>query len=398
MRMKKPVLIAITVLVVLGAAAAFYFVGRRPEPSAFATVQAARHEIRVVVNTNGIIEPADRGDVYAPIDGFVAAIFQKDGAEIRQGQPLMRLRSEQIRATLAEANAALLAARREARVVETGPSKDELAAIDASLAESALQLEQQNSALAAEEALYEKKATTREAVENLRKQRDLAGVRVESLRQRRRELLARYSPEDKQWERARITELTKQVESLERELGMESVPAPSSGRVYSLRVKEGSFVSKGQLLAQIYKPGGVRLRAYVDEPDLGRVRKGQQVRIEWDGLPNEHWTGVVEKQAEQVVAMNTRSIGEVLCSIESGPEGLIPNLNVRVEITTDRKENALAVPRSAVFSREGKPSVMVLRATGAATVPVELGLVTPEEIEILRGVEPGDAVVVNPGT
>ena len=385
-------LCALVILLVLGA----YFFARSPEAPAYATAKAVRHEIRVAVSTNGIIEPSERSEIYAAIDGFVTSIPHKVGSEISQGQILMQLNSEQLRSALAEANAALLAAKRQARVIKTGPSKEELAAVDASIAETALQLKQQNGDLLAEEALYKKNATTRAAVENLRNQRDLTQLRAESLKQKREELLARYSAEDREWEQGRIDELTKEVESLKRQLSAESVFALKGGRIYSLPVKQGSFVNKGQLLAQIYRPGGVLLRAYVDEPDLGRVRKGQQVRIEWDGLPNQHWTGTVERQAEQVVAMNNRSIGEVLCSIDSGPEGLIPNLTVRVEITTNLKEDALVVPRSAVFNRDGKPAVMVLEGMNAVPKQVEVGLVTPEEIEISDGIHSGDPVVLNP--
>jgi HlyD family secretion protein len=219
---------------------------------------------------------------------------------------------------------------------------------------------------------------------------------MDSLKQKKQDLLARYSTEDKELEKGRISELTKQVESLQRQLLAESVVAPRNGLIYSLQVKQGSYVSKGQLLAQIYTPGKVLLRAYVDEPDLGRIQKGQPVRIEWDGLPNQQWVGEVEKPAEQVVAMNNRSVGEVRCTINEGPAGLIPNLNVRVEVTTARKENALMVPRSAVYSHEGKPSVMVVSGETTAVKPVELGFVTPEEIEILRGINDGDSVVLNP--
>jgi HlyD family secretion protein len=134
----------------------------------------------------------------------------------------------------------------------------------------------------------------------------------------------------------------------------------------------------------------------VDEPDLGRIRKGQPVRIEWDGLPNEHWTGLVEKMAEQVIALNNRSVGEVLCSVDSGPRGLIPNINVRVEITTETKNNALVVPRNAVFNQDGKPSVIVSTPTETIMKHVDLGVNTPEEIEILKGINEGDSVVLNP--
>jgi multidrug efflux pump subunit AcrA (membrane-fusion protein) len=94
--------------------------------------------------------------------------------------------------------------------------------------------------------------------------------------------------------------------------------------------------------------------------------------------------------------MNNRSVGEVRCTIDGGPAGLIPNLNVRVEITAARKENALMVPRNAVYRHEGRPSVMLVTGETTAVKPVELGLVTTEEIEILHGIGDGDLVVLNP--
>jgi RND family efflux transporter MFP subunit len=207
----------------------------------------------------------------------------------------------------------------------------------------------------------------------------------------------RYSSEEKEWEQSKVVELTKQVKLLEDQLQMESVFAPKGGLVYSLSVKQGSYVTKGQLLAQIYQPGRIMLRAYVDEPDLGRIKKGQQVLVEWDGLPDRQWTGVVEKPAKQVVPLNSRSVGHVICTLDGEPKELIPNLNVRVEIVTAQKENALVVPRAAVFNREGRPAVMLSEGTGTALKPVVLGLAAPEEIEITQGIDEGSSVVLNHG-
>ncbi len=396
MTIKRPALIIVVLLILVGTAAGCFFLSQRSDAPQYTSAKAVRHGIRLVVNTNGIIEPVDRSEIYAPIDGFVTALQKKEGSEILQGQLLLQLQSDQLRSALAEANAALLAARRQARPVEIGPSKEELTDLDSSIAEAALQLSQVTKDLATEESLYAKQATTRVAVENLQKQRNLLQLRTDALRQKKQALEARYSAEDREWEKDRVSELTKQVESLKRQLQAESVAAPRSGLIYSLQVKQGSYVTKGQLLAQIYKPGKVMLRAYVDEPDLGRIQKGQPVRIEWDGLPNEHWTGTVDRPAEQVIALNNRSVGEVRCTIDGGPAGLIPNLNVRVEITTLQKENALVVPRSAVYSHEGKPAVMVPAGEKTVIKPVELGLVTPDEIEILSGISEGDLVILNP--
>ena len=390
-------LITLAVLVLIGASLFYVWLTRDTDSLQFATANAAEQEIKVVISTNGIIEPVSPGEIYAPIDGFVASIAYQEGNEIKKGLQLMRLESRDIRAAIAEASASLLDSKRQAKVILSGPSKEEVAALDGSIAECRLQLDQLKNDLQIEEALLAKKATTRTAVESLQKQRDLMQLRMETLEQKKADLYDRYSAEEKKWEQEKISELTRQVSLLEQQLKMESVLAPESGMIYSIPVKPGAFVTKGQLLAQVYKPGAIRLRAYVDEPDLGRVKKGQPARIEWDGMPDSEWTGVVETTAGQVVALNNRSIGNVLCSITSGPSGLIPNLNVKVEITTAFKANALTVPRSALFNYEGKTAVLLLEGKRKVVKPVDLGLITSEEVEILDGVRPGDPVILNAG-
>ena len=387
--------LVIAVLLVLIAFVVFLLTGERKAPS-FLTVQAARQEIRMTVSTNGIIEPIERSEIYAQIDGRVTHVHVQEGAEISAEQILIELESEQIRTAITEANTALLEARRQERIVQSGPPKDEIAAIDAAIAEAALQLEETEKDLKIEESLLARGAVTRVAADALRKQRDQLRLRVDNQRRQKQELLDRYSSEEKQWEKEKVQELSEQARFLERQRLLEAVASTGSGRVYSLEVKPGAYVTRGQLLAKINQPGKVRLRAYVDEPDLGRVEKGQPVEITWDGLPDRKWTGVVERPAEQVVSMDNRTVGYVICSIEGSPGELIPNLNVKVEITTMRKSDAIVVPRGAVFSPDGIRSVRIFDGKTAITKPVVSGVVTTEEIEILEGVREGDEVIINP--
>ena len=391
--MRKFLIIA--VLLILVVLAVYMLTGEREAPS-FLTVQAERQEIKMTVSTNGIIEPVERSEVYAPIDGRVTRIPVQEGAEIDAGQLLVELESEQIRAALAEANTALLEARRQEKMVLSGPPKDEIAAFDAAIAEAALQMEETEKELKVEESLFARGVVARIAVDALRKQRDQLRLRIDNQRLQRQELLDRYSSEEKQWEKDKVLELANQARFLEQQRLLEIVTSPRSGRVFSLEVKPGAYVTRGQLLAKINQPGKIRLRVYVDEPDLGRVAKGQPVEITWDGLPDRKWTGVVERPAEQVVAMDNRTVGHVICSIEGNPEELIPNLNVKVEITTMRKPDAIVVPRSAVFSPDGIRSVRIFNGQTAVVKPVVSGMVTTEEIEILEGVREGDEVVINP--
>lgn len=397
MAKKIRLVLGLLVLVLMIALVIYFVMSSGSSSIELRTAKVVSHELKVVISTNGIIEPIERSEVYSPLDAFVAAVYGQEGSYIAKGQPLVRLESQSLRTALSEAKAAVLEARRQERLVMSGPPKEELATIDASISECSLQLKQTGEDLELEESLLSRQATTRATVENLRKQRDILKVRLDGLKQKKADLQARYSAEEKEWEQNKLDELNKQVALLEQQLQAESILAPRSGIIYALPAKPGSYIGKGELIAQIYEPGKIRLRAYVDEPDLGRIAKGQAVSIEWDGMPNKKWTGVIEKPADQVVAMNNRSVGHVVCSVDADARELIPNLNVKVEITTARKPDVLVIPRGAVIRQAGKTSVLLFEKDRTVVKPVELGLVTSEEVEILNGINAGDTVVVNPG-
>jgi HlyD family secretion protein len=397
MLFRHRILVLFLVAILLCILLSVYFLSKGSEPPQLRLISAARRDIKVVVNTNGIIDPVDRREIYAPVDARVIQVLKQEGADIAQGQSLMQLESEPIRTALAGAKAALLSEKRQARLVMTGPSKEETAEVSAAIAECELQLDQAKKDMQIEESLFAKGATARVAWENLQKQRDLLQLRLEEFRKKKRDLMQRYSPEDREWEQGKVEELTRQVTLLENQLRLESVQAPIAGLIYSLQIRSGTYITKGQLLAQIYQPGKIKLRAYVDEPDLGRIKTGQSIQVQWDGLPDRQWRGVVEKLAEQVVALNNRSVGYVICSFDDYPKELIPNLNVKVEITTNRKADALVIPKSAVLNQNGKPAVFLSDGKSTTAKPVDLGLITSEEVEILSGIKAGDSVVLYPG-
>jgi HlyD family secretion protein len=372
------------------------FLSRCTDSPEIPTVAAGKSDLEVTVSTNGIIEPTDSVGIYAPVSGFVKTIDCSEGSAVERGRILMQLDASQARLSLAEARASLLQARRQARIVLNGPPKEELDSLEAAIKETRLQLRQVENDLSTEESLYRKGAASREAVERLQKRKELLEVQLDAQSLNKDNLLERYSEEEKAWEQDKLSALADQVKLLEGQVRDASISSSESGILYSLSVKPGSFVNQGQILAQIYQPGEVRLRAYVDEPDLGRIHKGQRITLEWDGMPDEQWNGVVEILAERVVALNNRSVGHVLCTIDGKPGELIPGINVKVLITTDVKNDALVVPRSAVFNHEGKSAVLLPEGKGTVIQPVEIGLATNSLFEILAGIDAGDAIVVNP--
>src|SRR5262249_38194294 len=93
------------------------------------------------------------------------------------------------------------------------------------------------------------------------------------------------------------------------------IAAPTDRTLYSFPVRQGDFVKAGGLLAEIADLPKVRVRASVDEPEIGSLEPDQPVRITWDALPNRSWQGQTEVVPKQVVPRGTRSVGELLCSV-----------------------------------------------------------------------------------
>lgn len=152
-------LIALAILILIGASLGLYFLSKGSNSPPLLLATAARRGIKLAVNTNGIIEPVERPDIYSPLDAIVKTIRIQEGSEVAKNQSLMDLDAQQVRTSLAEAKAALSEAERQARIVVAGPPKEEVSVLDASIAENSMQLSQLAKDLSIEESLYAKGAT-----------------------------------------------------------------------------------------------------------------------------------------------------------------------------------------------------------------------------------------------
>jgi len=161
-------------------------------------------------------------------------------------------------------------------------------------------------------------------------------------------LSGRYSQQEVGHVEAQQTEARASLAAAQDLLRNSNVTAPRAGVVYSLPVQQGAFVNVGDLLVQVADLHKVRVRAFVDEPDIGKLQKGQEVEVTWDALPGRVWKGTLEILPTTVVQRGTRTVGEVTCVVENGDLKLLPNTNVNVAVITSRVEDALTVPRESV--------------------------------------------------
>jgi HlyD family secretion protein len=212
--------------------------------------------------------------------------------------------------------------------------------------------------------------------------------------QQRRDELARLAPGDADSATLRVQQAKDQIRSLEEKLRSATVIAPADEILYSLPVRVGDYVTVGETLAGMADLRRVRVRAYVDEPDLGWLAADQVVEITWDAKPGKTWQGRTELAPKQVVPLGNRSVGEVYCSVDNAALDLVPNVNVEVRILVRQSHQALSVPRAAVRTDDQTRYVYLLSDNRLQRRDVSVGIASSTREEILTGLGEGDRVAL----
>ena len=392
----------IVIFLVLAAVVAIVLVrlsGRQPVAK-ISAVTPVRENLVSSISSNGKVEPIAPFVVRAQLDTFVEKISVVEGQAVKKGQLLLELNVKDAAAQLAEARSKLLRADDDLRAAKAGGRADEAAKTEGQLAAAvALRDRLQRNHDSLERLIAQQAATKDELAAN---DLDLAKAiaQVKQLTAAKREfehdvnLAANRAT-------LQVEQLRSEVAALEEKVRDGRIVAPDAGTLYSLPVKGGDYVKVGDLLAEMADLHKIRVRAFIDEPELGGLEPGEPVRITWDALPNRSWMGKTQVIPKQVVARNARSVGELLCEVNNDKLELLPNINVSVRINSRERINVLTVPRGAVEAQGGQRFVfVVLRnalGVGKATLEkreIHVGIADATNYEVLGGLQEGEMVAL----
>lgn len=355
------------------------------------TTAVERGPIRSLVSTNGKIEPVQNFEAHAPIATTVKRLLVKEGDHVRKGQLLLQLDDADIRTQAARALAQVKTAEADQSALTTGGTQEEVITLNAQLikARSARDSAQHN--LDAYRRLQQEGAASPGEVQQAQDALQRAQADVTLLEQKQKD---RYSKPETARIEAQGGEAKAAYEAAEDALGRSSVRAPFDGMVYSLPIKQGAFVQAGDLLLQEADLSRVLVRAFVDEPDVGRVQSGQKVEIGWDALPGRIWTGVVSTVPSTVKLRGSRNVGETTCIVDNHDLRLLPNVNVGVTIIVAEHSSVLTLQRDALRIDDNKPYVFKIVDHHVKRETVEFSLQNLTRVEITSGLSEGDLVAL----
>ena len=146
-----------------------------------------------------------------------------------------------------------------------------------------------------------------------------------------------------------------------------SVRSPIAGTVISRLAEVGqvitsptSAVGGGTLLMEMADLNKVRVRALIDEIDIGKITIGQEVTLKVSAYRDKRFTGVVSKIEPMSKIDQNVTTFPVLIDIENTDNLLLIGMNTDVEIEILNEEVALALPAGSLRTRKDIVSVASL--------------------------------------
>ena len=388
------------------------------------------------ISASGALTAKVRADITTPTYGRIESLSIKDNEEVTVGQPLFRFKSLASATDVAKAYAALLSdisaattaqqklqdAHKNEAITATDLASKQLTydkskieanktitdarqdVIDAASTQAAADtdLEVVSAETGSKSANIALKAAKITAEEDVKK-----ADKVLQEAQRDKDAAALKTKSAQQTQNADQASLTASRLAYQA-LSNQTVTAPVAGRVVNMSLVAGATVGRSQTGSQGANDAGsstlfsivdfnsLRAVVAVNEVDITKISIDQPATLTFDALPPEKtFTGTVVNVDTLGTTIQGVTTYDVEIELDTIDEDLRPGMTVSAAIITQRKDNALLIPNSAIRTEGGQTVVDVVRNGQTETVLVELGDTNDIQTDIVGGLAPGDEVITS---
>lgn len=354
-----------------------------------------RQDLDSSTSTNGKVEPIHQYQAHAASPGVIQTIYVGVGDQVHVGQLLVRLDDTDIRARLAGSALSISTAKVGLESTQQNGSKEEQLTLAGDIDRAKMQKQQAASELAALKQLQAKGAASAAEVAAAQQHLDTASSSLDGLLARSK---GRFSNSELDRAKQQLANAQAEEASAKNSYAGANIRSPISGTVYSLPVAEYDYVQAGEDLLDIADLKQIQVRAYFDEPEIGKLAVDQPVKIVWDAKPNMTWHGHIDQVPTTVITYGTRNVGECLITVDDSSGDLLPNTNVTVTVTTSQRKNVLSVPREALHTDGPQNFVYRIVKGKLVRTPVQVDAVNLTRVQIVSGLQEGDIVALSATT
>ena len=406
------------------------------------TVQTAKvatqDNLVSLVTASGEVKPTTYTNVTAQGYGRITAILVKEGDHVKKGDKLLLQENVQANADVQAQSATITSAESAVQAAEASYK-----AAQADLVMQQANLEKAKQDFDRGQGLFKDGLIAKQEFDQRKTAYDGAVAAVDSAKARMQSLKAQLDQTRSQVNQTKAV-LVRAKDILQKT----TYTSPINGIVSYLPVRLGEFVvqgiqsSTGSFLMTLSDMSVVTAEVKVDETDIVNVKIGQEADVTIDAVPGKIFKGKVTEIGSQAVlrssglttTQTTTSTQEakdfkVVVTLSNPPENVRPGLSTTAKIKTAERKNVVAIPIQALAVRTRKDleeaaknaknqggssvtlaappppapgdpkkdevqGVFVVNAKKAIFRPVETGIAGVTDIEITKGLKPGDEIVV----
>lgn len=391
--MKKIIIIVVLALLAGGAfRAAQVISAKKEEPRRGGRGQAPLVEVAQVtqglvedrITRNGDIAPHYQVTIYSKVQGWLDAVHVREGDLVKVGQEIATLDKREAEAAVAHAQASLDASIARLENVRATASET----IQSQIQHAKANMELARVDLERNQSLREKNLIAQQKLDEVRMRHDVAKAAYD---------LAMHHFRKKTWEndialaQAQVNQARATLALQKALLGNLIILAPMNGGVTKRFVDPGTMVKDTTPILQIMDLHEMRMMVNVIEREFIHLRKGQAVKITLSGFPDRVFSGTIEIITP---ALNLQSrTAEIQIAIPNPDLVLKPGMFGRAEIVLRSEPQAVLAPVQSVLTEMNQDYVFVLQENKVSRRAVRKGVVRDTDVEILKGLSPGEQVV-----
>ena len=342
------------------------------------------------VVTSGRIVDLARTEIASQNTARIESILVREGDRVQAGQILVRLRDDEARANLVQAEAAVLEARERLRQIETVQDPVSVQVLTQAEATN-LQAQQE---LARAQDLLRQGFVSQSRLDDAQRAANSAQAAMQA---------ARVQAQGNQrggvelaMARARLDQALAQQRAAASRLDQLNLRAPAAATVISRSNDPGDTAQAGKAILTLVGGGETRIQASVDEKNLKFLQLDQAASASANAYPQQQLKARLIYIAPAVDPQ--RGTMDLKLRVEPGIDYLRPDMTVSVEIVTAQLPDALMLPTDAVRrDANGATFVWVNRDGHARQVSVQTGVQGIASTQIVKGLQKGEHVIL-PGS
>lgn len=369
-------MLLIFLIVLLGWFAIPKLIGSKTQKTQFQTAQAEKGTLIISITASGQVSTLNNASITTKTSGVVKRLYAENGQEVKSGDPIAEIELD--RTSQQQYTAALASYQSAKNTLEAAKSKQ----------------------YSLQAAMFGKWDTFKTLAESS------TYTNSDNTPNYTNRALPEFHIPEKEWLAAEadyknqqnvITQAQTSLNSswLSLQQSSPTIYAPISGTVTGLSLQVDSVIVGEEKIASIVTNTNPTVSVNLTQIDVSKVKVGNKVTVTFDAYSGKTYTGkVISVDTVGSVSSGVTSYEAVIMLDTQNPE-ILPNMNASASIITQTKDDVLLVPTSAVQTQNGQSFVRIMQNGTVAQVPVETGLSSDTQIEIVSGLSEGDTVITS---